>query len=262
MRHSGSIRSFLFALLASMSLLTTAAEPPRHPLAANPLEATANGPFNLHHYGHFKKMVHRRNSRGAVKLKKAISTANVYAVGAISGGRGEITVIDGRVWLDYGQDGLGNAVSEPGEESAVLLVTSTVSEWHEVSVPKAMSRHQLQVFILAQAEQINLSIRDPFPFLMTGNFPSLELHVINGENPEFSGHGSGHFYQMHKTSRKKQSAQIVGFYSADTQGVYTHPGDSWHLHAVLADEQAGTHVDNLSVNQEVKLMLPNMSGGE
>ena len=262
MHHSGSIRFFLFALLSSLSLVTTAAEPAHHSLAANPLESAENGPFDLRHYGHFEKMVHRRNSAGVVRLKKALSAANGYAVGAISGGRGEITVINGRVWLDYGEDGLGNSVSEVGEESAVLLVTSSVAEWHEVSIPEAMSLDQLQLFILAQAERINLNIRDPFPFLLSGNFPSLELHVINGENPAFSGHGSGHFYQMHQTSRENQSAQLVGFYSADKQGVYTHPGDSWHLHAVLADEQAGAHVDKLSVNRGVVLMLPKISGGD
>ena len=168
MHHSGTIRFSLFALLALLSLVTTAAELAHHPLAANPLEPVENGPFDLGHYGHLKKMVHRRNSAGVVKLREALSAANGYAVGAISGGPGEITVINDRVWLDYGEDGLGNGVSELGEESAVLLVTSSVAEWHEVNVPEAMSLDQLQVFILAQAEQINLNIRDPFPFLLSG----------------------------------------------------------------------------------------------
>jgi len=73
-------------------------------------------------YGHYKKMIHMKNTDGVVGLKKAISGKNSYAVGAIQQGVGEITVLNGKIYLDYGKDGIGNSIHTiPPHEKAVLL---------------------------------------------------------------------------------------------------------------------------------------------
>ena len=97
----------------------------------------------------------------------------------------------------------------------------------------------------------------PFPFLLEGNFDKLTLHVINGQNPEFQGHGGKvTLFRQIKEERNNQVASVVGFYSAGNQGVYTHPGESWHLHAVIRDENVGAHVDDISTHKNVILKLP------
>ena len=52
-------------------------------------------------YGHYKKMIHMKNTDGVVGLKMAIPKHNSYAVGAIQDGAGEITVLNGKIYLDY-----------------------------------------------------------------------------------------------------------------------------------------------------------------
>jgi hypothetical protein len=49
-------------------------------------------PFNLRHYGNFKKMVHTKGMKGVVDLDTALAGPHAYAVGALKGGKGEITV--------------------------------------------------------------------------------------------------------------------------------------------------------------------------
>ena len=51
-------------------------------------------------YGHYKKMIHMKNTDGVVGLKMAIPKHNSYAVGAIQDGAGEITVLNGKIYLD------------------------------------------------------------------------------------------------------------------------------------------------------------------
>ena len=104
---------------------------------------TKTGNVTVQSYGHFKKMVHMKKTKGVVNLRKAISSVNGYAVGAIQQGLGEITVIDSKVWLDYGKDGFGNSLNNiPAEEQAVILATSEVENWQTIEIPKAFSKKQ------------------------------------------------------------------------------------------------------------------------
>ena len=209
-------------------------------------------------FGNYKKMIHSKNTDGVVDLNTAIPAVNSYAVGAIQQGLGEITIIDGKVWLDYGKDGIGNSLNTiPADEKAVLLATSQVEEWQISKIEQALSQEELFQVILEKAEENGMKKNEPFPFLLEGNFNDLVIHVINGENPEFGGHGgNAKLFKQTKEDRKNQKATIIGFYSANNQGVYTHPEESWHLHAVLIDENIGAHVDGISTNSNVVLKLP------
>ncbi len=221
-------------------------------------------PFNLRYYGSFQKMmhmVHMKKVVGVVDLKTALSGPHTYAVGAIKGGNGEITVIDSEVWLAYGRKALNRVVRAiPGGEEASLVVTAQVREWQEIAVPKKMSESELHQFIVEQAEKSGLNTKRPFPFLVEGEFQDLKWHVINGLNPEFTGHFRGHggqppFVQL-KEYRKQTSGIVIGFYSANVQGVFTHPGESWHLHILIRDKERTGHVDKVVVGNGAVLKLP------
>lgn len=139
----------------------------------------------------------------------------------------------------------------------MLLVTSQVEKWQKIGVHDKLSREQLFTFILEKAKQHGLDVNAPFPFLLEGSFDNLLLHVINGQNPKFGGHGKkGHLFKQIKEERNNQKAIVIGFYSASTQGVYTHPGESWHMHAVIKDENIGAHIDDISVQSDSILKLP------
>lgn len=217
----------------------------------------ASEPFNLRHYGSFKKMVHMKKVDGVVDLNTALSSPHTYAVGAIREGKGEITVIDSEAWLSYGRDGLDRATrSIPEGEQAVLLVTAQVRDWQDIVVPKTMSESEIHHFIPQQAKKSGLDTTAPFPFLIKGSFRNLTWHVINGLNPQFRGHGGPPLLVQLKGYRELTSGSVIGFYSADIQGVFTHPGESWHLHIVLEKEEKAGHVDGIVVEKGAILKLP------
>lgn len=214
--------------------------------------------IGIQSYGHYKKMIHMKKTSGVVNLSKAIPSDNSYAVGAIQEGLGEITVIDGQVWLDYGKDGIGNSSNTiPANEQAVLLVTSQVKKWQNAKISNELSNEELFKAILQKAGELGLNTNEPFPFLLEGSFEKLIIHVINGKDPQFKGHGGqAKLFRQAKEERNNQKATVVGFYSAKTQGVYTHPGEYWHLHAVIKEENIGAHVDGISTNANIILKLP------
>lgn len=212
-------------------------------------------PFNIRHYGHFQKMVQNKDVAGTVDLKTALSAPNMYAVGALAGGAGEITVNNSQVWLAYGKDGLEKTTTSVLEgEEALLLVAADVETWREVALPNEMSEEELHQFIVDQAAAHDIDTSVPFPFLLEGHF-DLDWHVINGPNPDFQGHGGPPFLIQVEETVEQKAATIIGFYSADIQGVFTHPGESWHLHVLFAEEEKAGHVDKLLVRDAV-LKLP------
>ncbi len=214
--------------------------------------------IEIESYGHYKKMIHMKNTDGVIGLKKAIPAKNSYAVGAIQKGAGEITVLNGKVYLDYGKDGIGNALNKiPEDEKAVLLATTTVEKWKSINLSNPIAKEDLFKIILAKAKEHGLDVDKPFPFLLEGGFKELKIHVINGQNPKFEGHGGKEkMFQMATETRNHQKATVVGFYSASNQGVYTHPNESWHLHAIIEEKNVSAHVDDLHTGHSLTLKFP------
>ena len=208
-------------------------------------------------YGNFTHMVTSGHSDGVVLLEDAIPVPHGYAIGALANGRGEIVVINNQVWLDYGEDGLGKTVGEvPEDEQAVILVAAQVAAWSSSILDKSLPKQALYNAILEAAKQLGVDISKPFPFMLEGSFSHLGLHVINEKNPQHGKAKGAHFYRLIKEKRKQQTATILGFYSADQQGIYTHIGQSWHLHAVIEDDKIAAHVDEISANEGIVLKLP------
>ena len=147
-----------------------------------------------------------------------------------------------------------NAVHEPADgEQAVLLVTAEVSKWHEVNVPSDMSEEEIRAFILTEAAANGIDTSAPFPFQLEGSYFDLDWHVLNGLLATSDGHA---LFEKVREHQADNAGQIIGFYSAASQGVFTHPGESWHLHLVIAEQAKAGHVDAVSVRGGAVLKLP------
>ncbi|MEK6673908.1 MAG: acetolactate decarboxylase [Nitrospirota bacterium] len=219
-------------------------------------------PFSLKHYGSFKKMMHMKKVDGVVDLKTALNGKQIYGVGAIKNAEGEITVHDGKAWLSYGKDGMDKVTHEiPEGEQAMLLVTAQVEKWQDLFIPKDMAESELHVFMLEQAKKSGIDTEKPFPFLIEGQLKNLTWHVIDGTTTGTGGghnqaHGEHSFIRKLIEHNEKTSSIIIGFYSADIHGVFTHPGESWHVHVIFKDEKKAGHVENYGVLKNSTLKLP------
>lgn len=116
---------------AAVATVTAAQAQHHQPLAqghVSPPAATASGsgPFSAEVYGAFRSMMQKDNAP-KVELGQAMSKGANIAVGAASGLRAEITVVDGKPIISY-----GNACPtcpSPHAETATLLVTGRVTTW-------------------------------------------------------------------------------------------------------------------------------------
>lgn len=185
---------FRVVLSAAAVAIATLAEAQHHqpPAQGHALPPVATvidpGPFSAEVYGAFRSMMQKDNSP-KVELGRAMARGTDIAVGAASGLRAEITVVDGRPIISYGDD--CRTCPPPHAETATLLVTGRVKTWaRPIQLPDDLSGHALDRFIIEQANKAGLDMKHPFPIRIRGTLTNVAMHVIKSANPKFGGHGS------------------------------------------------------------------------
>ena len=218
---------------------------------------SAEHPFGFKAYGVFSRMITERKYLPVAVLKDAADGRTTDAVGAVSGLRGEISVIEGRLIVSYGID-CAAACPAAASETATLLATASAQHWRSVAIDKDLDAKATETFIRAQAKANGLDEHKPFPFRINGAITDFVMHVNAAPNPRFKGHGS--FDEMAVTGLAKGprlAGSVVGFYAPPPlQGVITHMGDYFHSHYVDEKRTTTAHLDSFGIAAGSTLMLP------
>lgn len=240
------------------------------------LAIAAGLPFDFTHTGNFKRMSHTGDTTGQATIGSLSQEPGTWGVGATAGLKGEIIQIDGRLLVSPGSAERGAVRAPAADEQVVLWASARVTEWVEMALPQDMDEAAFEAFVRQQAQVHGLSLEQPFPFRVKGEFPRLRWHVVTGEKSVnaaagsggHGGHGAhggqgGHGGHANTQSGMKvfhdpgAKGQLVGIYSgAALEGVVSHPGERLHLH--YADDPAtiSGHVDAYAVAAGAVLLLP------
>jgi len=217
----------------------------------------AEDPFGFKAYGVFGKMISQRSYLPVIALKDVVDARATDAVGAVSGLRGEISIIEGRLIVSYGAE-CGTACPSAATETATLLATATARNWRAIAIDKDLDAKGVETFIREQAKASGLDETKPFPFRINGTLTDFVMHVNAAPNPRFKGHGS--FDEMAITGLAKGphiAGTVVGFYAPPAlQGVITHMGEFFHSHYVDEQRTMTAHVDRFGIAAGSTLMLP------
>jgi alpha-acetolactate decarboxylase len=191
-----------------------------------------------------------------------VSSQGVIAVGALAGLEGEVTILDGKVWVAR-PDGDGVQISGPSaspSDQATLLTVASVARWDrvELTMEKSATGAKLEALIEQTARDHGVDTTRPFPFVIDGVAERLEIHVINGFCPHATNPTSIDPEPWRWSTDEPRSARIVGFYAADAAGVLTHHGTAIHVHAIIEyDGRVLTgHIDGLTLKPGASLQLP------
>jgi acetolactate decarboxylase len=94
----------------------------------------------------------------------------------------------------------------------------------------------------------------PVPIRVTGLVSELRWHVVDGSRlPPGAGHAE-HVRTGSSGTLTDAKVELVGFFSTEHQGVFTHHGASSHFH-VLTPQLTG-HVDAVALRAGARLWLP------
>ena len=95
----------------------------------------------------------------------------------------------------------------------------------------------------------------PFAFKLTGKISKAIIHIQNlPKGTKVSSPKEAHQGQTNY-KLKDEEATIIGFFSTEHKGVFTHHDSNIHLHLITEDESKMGHLDEVEI-ENMKLYLP------
>jgi acetolactate decarboxylase len=210
-------------------------------------------------FGLLHEVMMENDTTANVSLAALTPDSLLYGVGALSGLRGEVTILAGRVHHAYPDDEFGTreVVADTSAESAALLVAARVERWTDVPIEEPIAFDALEARVAEMAAGAGVDMSRPFPFVIEGPMRSIAWHVIDGRRltPGATGHDA-HLAASARRTLPLAGAVLLGFYSTAHEGVFTHMGSRTHVHAVFPAATASGHLDGVLIEPGATLRVP------
>jgi alpha-acetolactate decarboxylase len=211
-------------------------------------------------FGAMRPVMREGQTESRIRLTAAVAQPHAIAVGALEGLAGEVTIVDGDVWVSrvVGSDLEVTGPDPIAQDNATLLTLAHVARWQTVPIETTAQGEQVEKLIERTARERGIDTSEPFAFMITGAAPTMNIHVINGYCPVATDPATIDAEPWRWSNAGPTDAVVVGFYAKDAAGVMTHHGTSIHAHAIVSiDGKTMTgHVDEVSVAPGMILRLP------
>jgi hypothetical protein len=213
---------------------------------------------DVRQYGEVRAVLRDGRTEARIGLAEATKLAHAYGVGALAELGGEITILDGDVWVARAS-GTDLTVTGPevvATDRATLLTLSVVREWESIGLTETVGGKRLETTVERLASERGIDTTKPFPFVINGKIIRLESHVIAGSCPASGIKGGADPWRT--SIDQPVEATLVGFFAKGKDGIMTHHGSSVHVHIVMrrAGRTITAHVDDVLVGDGSVLRLP------
>lgn len=211
--------------------------------------------FRVRNYGVLREIMMENKLNNYIELQGYQKTEHFYAIGALKRLTGEFMIIDSQPILSKASNG-EVIIQRDHNEGAILAISAIVKEWDEVNFTDQIDDlASLQISIKAMAEAQGLDTSKPFPFIIEGNFSEIDWHIINAAEATEQNHEAYKKAGI-KGNSIDEKGRILGFYSENHEGIFTHHGSYLHVHFVNDSITKMGHVDELSITEPMVLSLP------
>lgn len=212
--------------------------------------------YNVEHAGALKNFRMKGDISAKFNLKQLENKPGIYALGAFENLKGEIQIFNSVPYNTFVED-RKIIFDTTFEKKAALLVYSQVKSWQELSIPKNISsQSELETFIQTMAVKNGLNIKKPFPFLISGNAKLVSWHVINWDENDKEHNHQKHIESGLNGRLVDTKIDILGFYSNQHKGIFTHHSTNMHMHFKTKDKTVAGHIDKLEPGLNMRLKLP------
>ncbi len=205
--------------------------------------------------GAMKNVMWKGELAGTINLDTIKNKKSLYGLGPVEYLSGEILIIDGKTYVSKVLTDSTMTVEENHLVKAPFLVYTNQTEWDVVTL-LPLSVHtikDLEKFI----DNITLELKSPFVFKLSGQVENAEIHIQNlpkgtkVSSPEEAHQGQTSYFL------KNIEVDIVGFFSTEHTGIFTHHDSNVHMHLITADRKKMGHLDKVIFgNGTIKLYLP------
>lgn len=207
----------------------------------------------VHAVSAMREVMHKGDLDGKFRFDTLSNTDDLYGIGPLEGLRGEILIMDGKPLVSTFLSDSTMKVEENFALSAPFFVYSRVAKWQESSLPDTITDLQkLEVYLLQRADTLGT----PFCFQLKGKADVAEIHVQNlPAGTKVSSPKEAHQGQVNYILTNKK-VQLIGFFSKNHQGIFTHHDTYMHLHLVTDEQDFMGHLDAIDM-RNMTLYLPN-----
>jgi acetolactate decarboxylase len=170
----------------------------------------------------------------------------------MNGLQGEILINDGISYVSTVQTDSSMIVEKNYKVSAPFFVNGNVEEWQNIKLPDSIkSINDLETFI----DNKTKNRQRPFSFKLKGKVKSAKIHVQNlPKGTKVSSPKEAHQGQVDYVIENKE-VEIIGFFSTEHQGIFTHHDSFLHMHLITADESQMGHLDAVDFD-DIQIFLP------
>lgn len=215
-------------------------------------------------FGEMHVAIGQQEHGGRVRLGDLVKRPHFYAVAALEGLTGEVTIHNGQVTVTTVQEGrLQPAEGSLLEKQATLLVGAYVPSWKEVQVANDVAPEKFDAFVENVAQEVGIATDTPFVFTVQGDLLSVRMHVINGACPIRARMKKIRLpkeQQPVESEMAEVTGTVVGVFAKDAVGRLTHPATSMHGHVLVRDPATGNtvtgHLEQVGIKKGSVLRVP------
>lgn len=202
--------------------------------------------------GAMKNVMWKGELGSSIDLDTISDKNGLYGLGPVSYLKGELLINNGKSYVSKATSDSTMTVDKTFEIFAPFFVYGNVTEWKEILLPPEIRTNKdLEKYIDSKTNDF----KTPFAFKLVGQVSSAIIHIQNlPEGTKVSSPEEAHQGQTNYNI-ENEKAEIIGFFSTDHKGIFTHHDSFLHMHLITKDETKMGHLDELEIG-EMKLYLP------
>lgn len=207
---------------------------------------------NVQIAGALKNVMSEGKIQGIIYLDSIENKEGLYGLGPAENLKGELLILDGRSYLSTIDQDSTLKVQETFDLKAPFFVYANESRWKATKVPDSVTTIRELESLLDQKMELT---KEPFVFKLSGIVEEAKIHVQNlPEGIQVSSPSDAHQGQQN-FELQNEEVSIVGFFSREHEGVFTHKNSYLHMHLITKDKTKMGHLDNVKF-KAMKLFLP------
>jgi len=202
--------------------------------------------------GAMKNVMWKGELGSSINLDTISNKNGLYGLGPVSYLTGELLINNGKSYVSKVTPDSTMKVEKTFNTSAPFFVYGNVTAWNEIDLPSDLKTiHDLEKFI----DNKTTKFKRPFAFKLIGKVSNAIIHIQNlSEGTKVSSPAEAHQGQTNYNI-ENEYVEIIGFFSTEHKGVFTHHDSFLHMHLMTKDEDKMGHLDELEIG-EMKLYLP------
>ena len=179
-------------------------------------------------------------------LWDSIPHNHLFGISPLGRIEGEITIIDGKFYSSKVNKKEEIVIDTNWKTKAPFAVYAHVENWKSIEIQLFINNeNELQDAIEKIAKENGIDITKAFPFRIIGNFEKVDFHIISKPKKE-----KEHNHELHDKAKKRfsltnTSGELLGFYSQNHIGVFTHKGHFIHTHFIDNQKKNMGHLDDI-----------------